>query len=450
MCHSRLCEGFVYVSWRCVDHTTPCLEAQWQLLLLLLLKAFGLREIEIRSVCYRCTCVPYILRVWFSCFYLLLSHQNPPRTWGFVCVVLGVGVISVIDAVAFLACMHRVSSPCLWRYNNMSNSLLWLTMLSSIGYKRTVILFYREKKIAESLFVHLKLILHPFLYAPDDVALELSPQMSFPEEHPPFWQTRHFLACPWVYKKCRTLIIITPSWWSDLHLKFDDNIYLKYHLSHVERIFNERLQRSGKYLLDTFVCSPHKHPEKKRNHVLLHLLSSVTRWHSLTVDAGPRVYKIFKKMFQRIFERVAQSFYNGFCIYRYGSQGGGSVQACHSQGIWCYPQGCASFSSLLFYLNPYRFLSPFYTIMSKLFQWACLIIFLEVSQLLSKMEALKYVNILCGERWEDDDDASNLPLVSCITLWDYGVLGLILETWNKLVLPELQHFDWYMKRCFYI
>ncbi len=59
---------------------------------------------------YRCTCVSYILRVWFSCFYLLLLHQNPPQTWGFVCVVLGVGVISVIDAVAFLACVHRVSS----------------------------------------------------------------------------------------------------------------------------------------------------------------------------------------------------------------------------------------------------------------------------------------------------------------------------------------------------
>ncbi len=28
-----------------------------------------------------------------------------------MCVVLGVGVISVIDAVAFLACAHRVSSP---------------------------------------------------------------------------------------------------------------------------------------------------------------------------------------------------------------------------------------------------------------------------------------------------------------------------------------------------
>ncbi len=55
-------------------------------------------------------CVSYILRVCLLCFYLLLLHQNPPWTWGFVCVVLGVGVISVFDAVAFLACMHRVSS----------------------------------------------------------------------------------------------------------------------------------------------------------------------------------------------------------------------------------------------------------------------------------------------------------------------------------------------------
>ncbi len=41
------------------------------------------------------------------CFYRIIS---PQELWGFVCVVLGVGVISVFDAVAFLACMHRVSS----------------------------------------------------------------------------------------------------------------------------------------------------------------------------------------------------------------------------------------------------------------------------------------------------------------------------------------------------
>lgn len=157
-----------------------------------------------------------------------------------------------------------VSPPCSRRYNNTSDLLSWSTMLSSIGYKRTVILFYREekKKIAESLFVRLKSILHPFLYIPDDVALELSPQMSFPEEHPPFRQTRHFWARPWVYKRWRTFVITTPSWWSDMRLKFGDDIYLKYRLSRFERILDERLQRSGKYLLDAFVCSPRKRPER--------------------------------------------------------------------------------------------------------------------------------------------------------------------------------------------
>ncbi len=111
MCHSRLSEGVVNVSWCCVYCITPCLEAQRQLSFLLLLKAFGLREIEIRSARYFYTCVSYSQRVWLFRFYLLLSHQNSPRTWGFVCVVLGVGVISVFDAVAFLACAHRVSSP---------------------------------------------------------------------------------------------------------------------------------------------------------------------------------------------------------------------------------------------------------------------------------------------------------------------------------------------------
>ncbi len=42
------------------------------------------------------------------CFYLIISSQE---LWGFVCVVLGVGVISVFDTVALLACIHRVSSP---------------------------------------------------------------------------------------------------------------------------------------------------------------------------------------------------------------------------------------------------------------------------------------------------------------------------------------------------
>ncbi len=102
---------FVCVSQHCLYCTTPCLEAPRQTSLLLLLKALGLREIQIYDACYCYTCVSYILRVWLFCFYLLLSHQNPPWTWGFVCVVLGVGVISVFDAVAFLACTHRVSSP---------------------------------------------------------------------------------------------------------------------------------------------------------------------------------------------------------------------------------------------------------------------------------------------------------------------------------------------------
>ncbi len=44
MCHSRLCEGFVYISRCHVYCTTPCLEAQQQLSPLLLLKAFGLKK----------------------------------------------------------------------------------------------------------------------------------------------------------------------------------------------------------------------------------------------------------------------------------------------------------------------------------------------------------------------------------------------------------------------
>ncbi len=47
-----------------------------------------------------------------------------------------------------------------------------------------------------------------------------------------------------------------------MRLKFGDDIYLKYRLSRFERILDERLQRSGKYLLDAFVCSPRKRPER--------------------------------------------------------------------------------------------------------------------------------------------------------------------------------------------
>ncbi len=41
-----------------------------------------------------------------------LGNVSNPTAWpgGFVCVVFSVGVISVFDAVAFLACAHRVSS----------------------------------------------------------------------------------------------------------------------------------------------------------------------------------------------------------------------------------------------------------------------------------------------------------------------------------------------------
>ncbi|SJL03661.1 uncharacterized protein ARMOST_07018 [Armillaria ostoyae] len=62
---------------------------------------------------------------------------------------------------------------------------------------------------------------------------------------------------------------------------------------------------------------------------------------------------------------------------------------------------------------------------------------LEISDLLPMMQALKSVEILCDEEWEDDDDMIHLPSISCLTLSDYHNLGLIPETFNKLDVPNV-------------
>ncbi|PBK94386.1 hypothetical protein ARMGADRAFT_1079068 [Armillaria gallica] len=100
-------------------------------------------------------------------------------------------------------------------------------------------------------------------------------------------------ACACICQWWRALILGTPSLWSDVHLNFYDDIYLKYHLSHAEHILIDHLERSGSHLLHVFVHGPHTHPDTDR--VLSCLLTSAARWQSLTVNAGPEVYKMFEK-----------------------------------------------------------------------------------------------------------------------------------------------------------
>ncbi|SJL14662.1 uncharacterized protein ARMOST_18127 [Armillaria ostoyae] len=107
-----------------------------------------------------------------------------------------------------------------------------------------------EKAKAEKLLVHLKSILHPIRCVPNDVLLELFTLVVDFTDASAVSTDTVLWACARVCQQWRALILATSSLWSDVHLNFDDNIY-----SHVP----------------------------------------ATKWQSLTVDAGPEVYKMFEK-----------------------------------------------------------------------------------------------------------------------------------------------------------
>ncbi|KAK0429707.1 hypothetical protein EV421DRAFT_1914167 [Armillaria borealis] len=161
----------------------------------------------------------------------------------------------------------------------------FIAMVNRFGHRLVVkdhLFLSMEKAKAEKLLVHLKSILHPVCCVPDDILLEL------------FTLVIDFTGASAVSTDMwRALILVTPSLWSDVHLNFNNNIYLRYHLSHAECILIGCLKRSESHLLNVFVHGPHAHPDTNR--VLSHLLTSVARWRSLTVDAGPEVYKMFEK-----------------------------------------------------------------------------------------------------------------------------------------------------------
>ncbi len=145
----------------------------------------------------------------------------------------------------------------------------------------------------EKLLVDLRSILHPIRSVPDDVLLDIFALIVDSTEASSISTDTDLWACSHVCKLWRTLVLVTPSLWSDGRLDFDDDVYLRYHISRAERVLIERLERSGTHLLDVFVRGPRVHPDT--NVVLCRLLTSAARWRSLTVNAGPEVYEMFKK-----------------------------------------------------------------------------------------------------------------------------------------------------------
>ncbi len=135
----------------------------------------------------------------------------------------------------------------------------FITMVNRFGHCLAVkdhLFLSVEKAKVEKLLVHLRSTLHPICYVPDDVMLELfTLVVNFTHESAVSTDT-DLWACAHVCQWWRALILGTPSLWSDVYLNFDDDIFLRYHLSHAERILVECLKRSGNHLLNIFIHVP--------------------------------------------------------------------------------------------------------------------------------------------------------------------------------------------------
>ncbi|KAK0429956.1 hypothetical protein EV421DRAFT_1913623 [Armillaria borealis] len=292
-----------------------------------------------------------------------------------------------------------------------------------------------EKAKAEKLLVHLKLILHPIRCLPDNVLLELFTLVIDFTGTSAVSTDMVLWACARVCQWWRALILDTPSLWSDVHLNFDDDIYLRYHLPRAERILVERLERSGSHLLNIFICGPCAHPDTNR--ILSRLLTSAARWRSLTVDAGPEVYKMFEKCpGESLTELCTLSIADS--IYMEGEPDEEDrYTGVILKAFCCTPKLRRLFLSPL----PLSSLSLSAETMYNNIQEFSVNLFHQlpnVSRLLPAMRALKSLDILCDEKWRDDDDMIHLPLLSEITLREYNNTHDIPDTWTKLNLPNVK------------
>ncbi len=300
---------------------------------------------------------------------------------------------------------------------------------------KDLLLLSVERTRAETLLVCLKSILHPLRYVPNDILLELFTLLVDSARESSVSTDTDLWACARVCRRWRALILSTSSLWSEIHLDFDDDVYLKYRLSRAERILVESLERSGSHLLNVFVRGPRAHPDTNR--VLSRLLASAARWRSLTVDAGPEVYKIFEKCPRgSLAELCTLSITDSAYMDADPDEEDGYTDVVlrafrftpklRQLFISPLPLSSLSLSADTMYNNIQEFSVDLFDQLP------------DVSCLLPAMRALKSLDILCDEEWHDDDDMVHLPLLSRITLRDYNHTHGITNTWTKLNLPNVK------------
>ncbi len=297
-----------------------------------------------------------------------------------------------------------------------------------------------EKTKAQNRLIDLKSILHPIRYVPDDVMLEVFTTVVVSGKESSILTDTDLWACSRVCRRWRALVLMTPSLWSDINLDFDEDIYLKRHLQCAQRLLAKRLNRSGDHLLDVFIRGPRIRPQSNR--VLSCVLSSVTRWRSLYVDAGPSVFQVLEtcpkrslKNLQRL--TITDSPYAESLYADTDLEDEEDPYADVVFKTFRYTPNLRQFSISPLPLASFLLSANALYNKVKIFSVNLLSQRLEISDLLPMMLALKSVEILCDEEWEDDDDIIHLPSISCLTLSDYHNLGLIPETYNKLDVPNV-------------
>ncbi|KAK0246518.1 hypothetical protein EDD85DRAFT_944900 [Armillaria nabsnona] len=186
------------------------------------------------------------------------------------------------------------------------------------------------------------------------------------------------------------------------------DIYLRYRLSRAERILVEHLERSRSHLLNVFVHGPRAHPDTNR--ILSRLLTSAARWRSLTVNAGPEVYKMFEKCPRGSLKELCtlsitdsaymddpdeEDRYTGVVLkaFRFSPK-------LRRLFLSPLPLSSLSLSTETMYNNIQEFSVDLFDQLP------------DVSRLLPAMRVLQSLDILCDEEWHDDDDMVHLPLLS--------------------------------------
>ncbi len=291
-----------------------------------------------------------------------------------------------------------------------------------------------ERAKAKNLIVSLRSIVHPIRFVPDDVLLGIFAVVVDTTCASSVATDTDLWVCSRVCQRWRTLVLCAPSLWADVRLDFDDDVYLRYRLSRAERILTERLERSGNNLLDVYVRGTRADPDT--NTVLSRLLTSATRWRSLTVDAGPEVYELFENcpggsLSELRTLSITDSVFMDGDIDEEDRYVGVVIEAFsftpNLRRLFISPLPLTSLS-----LSAKTLHNGIEEFSVSLFDQA-----VDVSRLLPTMQALMSLDILCDAVWEGHSGMVCLPLVSRITLRDYNDTRRILDVWDRLYLPNI-------------